>query len=218
MLTRTSCSRRAQAEETFDWAQQWYPLFFVADLSTDKPTPTQLLGKDLVLWRAPDGAWSALEDLCPHRLAPLSRAPPRSPLTQAAAGCLACWYQSESSRWVLSPSRESKHIPSVRFGIRLCHCANCRRRAGLRASVLPCQDSLLLCRLMAFSVLAVSPRQLRDAAHVCAEGRVEGGTLHCSYHGWRFDAGGNCTCALLPPCLRARTGATWRCCRHGPPS
>ena len=25
------------------------------------------------------------------------------------------------------------------------------------------------------------------------EGRVEEGTLHCSYHGWRFDAGGRCT-------------------------
>ena len=22
---------------------------------------------------------------------------------------------------------------------------------------------------------------------------MEGGTLHCSYHGWRFDAGGRCT-------------------------
>ncbi len=85
--TRTPC---AQVEETFDWAQQWYPLFFVADLSTTQPTPVQLLGKDLVIWRAPDGAWSALEDLCPHRLAPLSRAPPRSPLIQSAADCLAC--------------------------------------------------------------------------------------------------------------------------------
>ena len=26
-----------------------------------------------------------------------------------------------------------------------------------------------------------------------AEGRVEEGTLHCSYHGWRFDASGRCT-------------------------
>lgn len=61
----------AQAE-TFNWTQQWYPLFFDADLSTTKPTPVQLLGKDIVVWKTPEGTWSALEDLCPHRLAPLS--------------------------------------------------------------------------------------------------------------------------------------------------
>jgi len=79
-------------EETFDWAQQWYPLFFVADLSTEKPTPTQLLGKDLVVWRAPDGAWSALEDLCPHRLAPLSGAPPRSRQHPSCCRLPSCWH------------------------------------------------------------------------------------------------------------------------------
>ena len=31
------------------------------------------------------------------------------------------------------------------------------------------------------------------AGCVLTEGRVEEGTLHCSYHGWRFDAGGRCT-------------------------
>ena len=82
----------------FDWAQQWYPLFFVADLSTDKPTPVQLLGKDLVIWRAPDGAWSALEDLCPHRLAPLSRAPLCSPQRPSRCGLLRLLVMVEAVR------------------------------------------------------------------------------------------------------------------------
>ena len=49
-----------------------YPLFLVEDLDTKRPNKVQLLGKNIVVWQAPNGSWSALEDLCPHRLAPLS--------------------------------------------------------------------------------------------------------------------------------------------------
>ena len=51
-----------------------YPLFFMEDLDTKRPNKVQLLGKNIVVWQAPDGSWSALKDLCPHRLAPLSGA------------------------------------------------------------------------------------------------------------------------------------------------
>lgn len=51
-----------------------YPLFFLDDLDSKRPNKVQLLGKNIVVWQAPDGSWSALEDLCPHRLAPLSGA------------------------------------------------------------------------------------------------------------------------------------------------
>ena len=51
-----------------------YPLFFVEDLDSKRPNKVQLLGRNIVVWQAPDGAWSALEDLCAHRLAPLSGA------------------------------------------------------------------------------------------------------------------------------------------------
>ena len=44
------------------------------DLDTKRPNKVQVLGKNIVVWQAPDGSWSALEDLCPHRLAPLSGA------------------------------------------------------------------------------------------------------------------------------------------------
>ena len=49
-----------------------YPLFLMEDLDTKRPNKVQLLGKNIVVWQAPDGSWSALEDLCAHRLAPLS--------------------------------------------------------------------------------------------------------------------------------------------------
>ena len=49
-----------------------YPLFLIEDLDAKRPNKMQLLGKNIVVWQAPDGSWSALEDLCPHRLAPLS--------------------------------------------------------------------------------------------------------------------------------------------------
>lgn len=58
--------------EPFLWEKQWYPLAYEGDLDPTRPHPVQLLGKDLVLWRDGEGAWHCFEDLCPHRLAPLS--------------------------------------------------------------------------------------------------------------------------------------------------
>ncbi|CAM9329150.1 unnamed protein product, partial [Ectocarpus sp. 12 AP-2014] len=37
-----------------------------------QPLSFQLLGKDLVVWRNNEGRWSAFDDRCPHRAAPLS--------------------------------------------------------------------------------------------------------------------------------------------------
>jgi nitrite reductase/ring-hydroxylating ferredoxin subunit len=39
-----------------------------------------------------------------------------------------------------------------------------------------------------------------------SEGRVEGGQLECSYHGWRFDGAGRCT--RIPQSLDAKAEAT----------
>lgn len=33
---------------------------------------TQLLGRDLVLWKGKDGEWSVFDDRCPHRAVPLT--------------------------------------------------------------------------------------------------------------------------------------------------
>ena len=66
----------------------------LADLDPSRPTPARILGRRIVIWRAAAGGgkggdgkgdggkgeWSALEDRCPHRLAPLSegRVDPKS--------------------------------------------------------------------------------------------------------------------------------------------
>jgi hypothetical protein len=41
----------AQAGAKFDWLRAWYPVAIVSQLEEDKPTPTLLLGRNLVLWR-----------------------------------------------------------------------------------------------------------------------------------------------------------------------
>jgi hypothetical protein len=40
-------------------------------LSKERPNAIELLGKNLVVWYN-EGTWTCFEDLCPHRLAPLS--------------------------------------------------------------------------------------------------------------------------------------------------
>jgi phenylpropionate dioxygenase-like ring-hydroxylating dioxygenase large terminal subunit len=42
------------------------------DLTCDRPNPVTILGRELVLWRDQQGDWRAFNDVCPHRLAPLS--------------------------------------------------------------------------------------------------------------------------------------------------
>lgn len=47
--------------------------FFVNDLHKDKPSRFTLLDEDLVIWwDKKDQQWRVFQDMCPHRLAPLS--------------------------------------------------------------------------------------------------------------------------------------------------
>ncbi len=71
----SSQSHAADANKaaSYDWASKWYPLAFEADLDPAKPHSIEVLGTQLVLWLDPaTKAWVAQEDLCPHRLVPLS--------------------------------------------------------------------------------------------------------------------------------------------------
>ena len=57
----------------FSWNRQWYPMAFAKVTDSSLPHRVELLGEPIVLWhdhRA--GAWRAMSDACPHRLAPLS--------------------------------------------------------------------------------------------------------------------------------------------------
>lgn len=50
----------------------WYVAAWSCDIDTAKPFAVSILGEPLVIWRGADGAISAFEDRCVHRLAPLS--------------------------------------------------------------------------------------------------------------------------------------------------
>ncbi|KAM6573745.1 hypothetical protein CsatA_017825 [Cannabis sativa] len=60
-------------DSKFNWRDHWYPISLLEDLDPRLPTPFQLLGRDLVVWKDKgSGQWVAFDDKCPHRLAPLS--------------------------------------------------------------------------------------------------------------------------------------------------
>lgn len=62
-----------RSDSKFSWRDHWYPVSLIEDLDPKIPTPFQLLGRDLVLWKdRATGDWVAFDDKCPHRLAPLS--------------------------------------------------------------------------------------------------------------------------------------------------
>ncbi|KNA22693.1 hypothetical protein SOVF_032100 [Spinacia oleracea] len=59
--------------EKFDWYAQWYPVMPVCDLDKTKPHAKRVIGLDVVVWwDKNDSQWKVFDDLCPHRLAPLS--------------------------------------------------------------------------------------------------------------------------------------------------
>ncbi|CAI0557935.1 unnamed protein product [Linum tenue] len=63
----------AAGEEKFDWYSQWYPVMPVCDLDKREPHAKQVLGMDVVVWwDRNENAWKVFDDMCPHRLAPLS--------------------------------------------------------------------------------------------------------------------------------------------------
>ncbi|CAK9176093.1 unnamed protein product [Ilex paraguariensis] len=65
--------KRVSSSSKFSWRDHWYPVSLIEDLDPARPTPFQLLNRDLVLWLDKSTSqWVAFDDKCPHRLAPLS--------------------------------------------------------------------------------------------------------------------------------------------------
>lgn len=91
----------------FDWKEAWYPVFYLNDLDPDRPTKFTLLGQDLVIWwDRTTQTWSALEDKCPHRLAPLSEG------RIAEDGLLECPYHG----WAFDGTGQCDRIPQQSVG------------------------------------------------------------------------------------------------------
>ncbi|CAN1283759.1 Protochlorophyllide-dependent translocon component 52, chloroplastic [Linum perenne] len=61
------------ASGKFDWYAQWYPVMPVCDLDKSVPHGKKVLGINVVVWwDQSENAWKVFDDMCPHRLAPLS--------------------------------------------------------------------------------------------------------------------------------------------------
>ncbi|CAN1327403.1 Protochlorophyllide-dependent translocon component 52, chloroplastic [Linum perenne] len=57
----------------FDWYAQWYPVMPQCDLDKRVPHGKKVMGMDVVVWwDKKQNAWKVFDDMCPHRLAPLS--------------------------------------------------------------------------------------------------------------------------------------------------
>lgn len=89
-------------EGAFSWQEQWYPVLTDAT-DPGRPHAVTLLGKQLVVWRDGSGTWRCFEDMCPHRLAPLSegRVEPN--------GNLSCSYHG----WQFAGSGACARIPQA---------------------------------------------------------------------------------------------------------
>ncbi|KAK9062460.1 hypothetical protein SSX86_019646 [Deinandra increscens subsp. villosa] len=91
-------------DEKFDWFSQWYALMPVCDLDKRAPHGKKVMGLDVVVWwDKNENAWKVFDDMCPHRLAPLSE----GRIDQW--GRLQCVYHG----WCFSGSGDCKFIPQA---------------------------------------------------------------------------------------------------------
>ncbi|CAL5437744.1 unnamed protein product [Camellia sinensis] len=90
--------------EKFDWYAQWYPVVPVCDLDKRVPHAKKVMGLDVVVWwDRNESAWKVFDDMCPHRLAPLSE----GRIDQW--GRLQCVYHG----WCFNGSGDCKFIPEA---------------------------------------------------------------------------------------------------------
>lgn len=99
----SSTSEQERKSEKFSWKDHWYPVSLVEDLDPGMPTPFQLLGRELVLWKDKEGTWRAFDNKCPHRLAPLSEG------RIDEEGWLQCSYHG----WSFKPDGSCGRIPQA---------------------------------------------------------------------------------------------------------
>lgn len=96
--------------------------WYAVDRSVDvlaAPKHARLLGRDLVLWRGPNGQVIAAPDRCPHREAPLSAG-------WIEDGCVVCpyhgWAFGDEGRCVVVPSASEGVPPPPRAHLEPYHC------------------------------------------------------------------------------------------------
>lgn len=97
-------TKNKEVSENFDWYAQWYPVMPVCDLDKRKPHGKRVIGLDVVVWwDKTESQWKVFNDMCPHRLAPLSE----GRIDQS--GRLQCVYHG----WCFNGSGACKLIPQA---------------------------------------------------------------------------------------------------------
>lgn len=77
--------------DKFDWFNNWYPVSFPKFTDKVNPVPISILNKPLVLfYDHVSSAWRITDDVCPHRLVPLSEG------RVDEKGCIECPYHGWS--------------------------------------------------------------------------------------------------------------------------
>jgi phenylpropionate dioxygenase-like ring-hydroxylating dioxygenase large terminal subunit len=79
----------------------WHVVARSIEIGRSAPMSVAVLGRQLVVWRSPDGTVVAAPDRCPHREAPLSAG-------VAVDGCLVCPYHG----WTFGDGGRNVRIPS----------------------------------------------------------------------------------------------------------
>ncbi|CAN0911019.1 Protochlorophyllide-dependent translocon component 52, chloroplastic [Linum grandiflorum] len=94
----------ATGNNKFDWYSQWYPVMPECDLDKRVPHAKKVMGIDVVVWwDVKQSAWKVFDDMCPHRLAPLSEG------RIDGSGRLQCVYHG----WCFDGSGNCKLIPQA---------------------------------------------------------------------------------------------------------
>lgn len=104
METQTD-SNPSNLDIQFNFWQQWYPVAPLEDLDPQRPTAITLLGQHFVIWQPKHSdQYLVFQDLCPHRLAPLSEG-----RIDEQTGQLMCSYHG----WQFDQEGLCTHIPQA---------------------------------------------------------------------------------------------------------
>ncbi|XP_020582600.1 protein TIC 55, chloroplastic [Phalaenopsis equestris] len=111
-----------EVEESYDWREEWYPLYLTAEVPEDAPLGLTVFHKQLVLYRDFNGVLRCHEDRCPHRLAKLSEG-------QLVDGRIECLYHG----WQFEGDGKCVKIPQLPEGAKIPRAA-CVRTYEVRDS------------------------------------------------------------------------------------
>lgn len=114
----------------FSWVNQWYPVCWEEDFDNDRPMPFMLWDRSLVMYRdSATHAFVVLDDVCPHRAAPLSEGRLfNRDVLGGEKGEIETILQCAYHGWCFDCQGKCVNIPQARAGQRIPAAANLSKR------------------------------------------------------------------------------------------